>query len=99
MDYKSKRWIRIRRAILARDGYMCQESKRFGKNVPANTVHHIFPADEFPQYAFAEWNLISLSAKVHDEMHDRNSNKLTQKGLDLQRRTARQHQFVNVLNL
>lgn len=96
MDYKSKRWLRIREAILARDGYICQESKRFGKNVSANTVHHIFPADEFPQYAFAEWNLISLAAKVHDEMHDRNSGKLTQKGLDLQRRTARQHPIVEL---
>ena len=87
--YKTQRWKRIRRAVLARDGYRCMESARFGKNVPANTVHHIFPAEDYPAFRWESWNLISLSAAVHDEMHDRNTGKLTEKGLDLMRRTAR----------
>lgn len=87
--YKTKRWERLRRAVLARDGYKCRESARFGKNIPATTVHHIFPADEYPEYRWESWNLISLSASVHDEMHDRTSGKLTDKGKDLMFRTAR----------
>lgn len=75
--------------MLRRDGYMCQESKRYGKQVPATTVHHIFPASQYPEYQWCEWNLISLSARAHDLMHDRATNELTEKGLELQRRVAR----------
>lgn len=87
--YKSKRWQRKRAAILRRDGYVCQISKRYGKMVEATTVHHIFPREDFPEYAFEDWNLISVSDKVHNELHDRNTGKLTEKGLDLMRKTAR----------
>lgn len=87
--YKSKRWKKLRAKVLARDGYQCQESKRYGKAIPANTVHHIFPMSEYPQYRWESWNLISLSADAHNKMHDRNTNALTDAGLDLMRRTAR----------
>lgn len=87
--YKSKRWKKLRTKVLARDGYQCQESKRYGKAVPANTVHHIFPMSAYPQYRWEPWNLISLSTDAHNQMHDRNTNALTDKGLDLMRRTAR----------
>lgn len=86
--YKSKRWQRLRKAILARDGYQCQESKRYGKAVPATTVHHIFPREDYPQYQWEPWNLISLSADVHDQMHNRTTRELTQQGLELLERTA-----------
>ena len=86
--YKSKRWKRLRAAVLARDGYKCAESARYGKNIPANTVHHIFPMSDYPQYRWESWNLISLSQKVHDEMHDRTSGALTDKGRKLMERTA-----------
>ena len=87
--YKTRRWDRLRRAVLARDGYLCQESIRYGKNKLATTVHHIFPRDTYPQYQWEDWNLISLSADVHNEMHDRTTGALTEKGMDLLRRTAR----------
>ena len=32
-------------------------------NEEANTVHHIYPADEYPQYAWCDWNLISVSTE------------------------------------
>ena len=89
--YKSTRWERIRAAALARDGYLCQESKRYGRRVSADTVHHVFPRDEFPQYQWALWNLVSLSAAKHDEMHDRNTNRLTDRGAELLRRVARKN--------
>lgn len=87
--YKSARWLRLREKVLRRDGYMCQVSKRYGKRVQADTVHHIFPRDEYPEYQWMGWNLISLSADVHNQMHDRVTNALTKEGLELMRRTAR----------
>lgn len=91
MDYKSRRWVKLREAVLKRDGYSCQIAKRYGKMIQANTVHHIFPADEFPEYAFKPWNLISLSAEAHNMMHDRTTNELTDTGKDLLKRTARKN--------
>ena len=87
--YKLPRWERTRAAILRRDGYRCRESARFGKRVEANTVHHIFPRDRFPEYQWEPWNLISLAGEVHEKMHDRTTGDLSAKGEELLRRTAR----------
>ena len=87
--YCSLRWRRLREAVLRRDGYMCQESRRFGKRAEATTVHHIFPRDEFPEYQWEPWNLISLAGDVHDQMHDRSGRVLSEKGVALLRRIAR----------
>lgn len=89
--YRSKKWEHKRAKILRRDGYLCQISKRYGKMIPADTVHHIFPRDEFPEYQLSDWNLISLSASVHDTMHDRTSGKLSPAGAELLRRTCRKY--------
>ena len=88
-----KKWERLREFVLARDQYLDQEAKRYGKRMEAQVVHHIFPREYFPQYAFDEWNLISLSNKTHDEMHDRASHLLTAKGFDLMIRTARRQKI------
>ena len=87
--YKTKQWKRTREAVLRRDGYQCQESKRYGKRVAADTVHHIFPLLDYPEYKLEAWNLISLSGPVHDSMHDRATGDLTEVGRDLMERTAR----------
>lgn len=55
----------------------------------ADTVHHIFPRDEFPAFEWMPWNLISLSATAHDRLHDRKTQELTEEGVALLRRTAR----------
>lgn len=86
--YKTRRWELLRAAILKRDGYICQESKRYGRRVSADTVHHVFPRDAFPEYQWEPWNLVSLSAGVHDQMHDRNTGALTDRGVALLRRVA-----------
>lgn len=88
MNYKSKRWKKKREAILRRDGYMCQLSKRYGRHVEATTVHHIFPASKYPEYEWCDWNLISLSSSMHNRMHIRGSDELTEEGLRLMYRTA-----------
>lgn len=72
---------------MRRDGYRCQLSKRYGKSVPADLVHHIYPVDEFPEYAFEPWNLVAVSRASHNKLHDRDSDKLTAEGIALMRRT------------
>lgn len=88
--YKSTRWKKLRERVLRRDGYACQMSRRYGKMIQADTVHHIFPRDEFPAYEWQPWNLISLSASEHDKLHERKTQELTEAGAELLRRTARQ---------
>lgn len=87
--YRLPRWLKLREAILRRDGYMCQLSRRYGKRAEANTVHHIFPRDQFPEYQWEPWNLISLAGDVHDTLHDRATGELTARGAELLRRAAR----------
>lgn len=89
--YETSKWKDKRARILRRDGYQCQLSKRFGRLVPAEVVHHIFPVEEFPEYAFADWNLISISMKWHNRIHDRQTNELTEEGRQLLERTARKN--------
>lgn len=89
--YDSKKWLEKKSRILRRDGYMCQISKRYGKMIPAELVHHIFPLDEFPEYALEDWNLISVSLKVHNTLHDRRTNRLTEEGRQLLERIARRN--------
>ena len=67
---------------------MCQISKRYGKAVPAEVVHHIYPVDEYPEYAYSPWNLISLSRQAHNRLHDRVTGALTEEGILLLRRTV-----------
>ena len=91
MDYKGKRWKRTRAAVLARDNYICQISKRYGRIRQADTVHHILPADEYPAYRYDARNLISLAGDVHDRLHDRTTGRLTAEGMELARRTCRRN--------
>ncbi len=86
--YETRRWELLRESILRRDGYMCQYRKRYGKRVQATQVHHIFPREQFPQYQWQPWNLISLCTEAHNEMHYRKDRRLTPKGIELLRRTA-----------
>lgn len=99
MIYKTKRWEKKREAILRRDNYECQYFKRFGKHVEATVVHHIFPVVDYPEYAFENWNLISLSQKAHNMMHERNSDTLTAVGVELQGRTRRPIEKILVCGL
>lgn len=69
-----------------RDGYLCQEAKRYGKSVPATTVHHIYPVETHPELKWEKWNLVSLSTENHNRMHERRSHKVTALGLEWQRR-------------
>lgn len=85
--YRTRRWAKLRESTLRRDGYLCREAARYGKRVEATTVHHAWPVEEYPEYAWEPWNLISLSQGAHNEMHDRERNRLTDKGESWRRRT------------
>lgn len=89
--YESDKWDQIRSSILRRDKYKCQLSARYGKNREAEAVHHIFPRDEFPEYQYESWNLISVTNKEHNKLHNRDDRSLTEYGAELLRRTARKN--------
>ncbi len=76
--------------MLRRDHYQCQESKRI-KAIPdeAVLVHHILPREVFPEYQWQPWNLISLSQHAHNQMHDRETDQLTESGMKWVIRVAR----------
>lgn len=73
-DYKSTRWKKKRMKILRRDSFLCQECKRYGKHVEAVTVHHIKHAEEFPELAYQDDNLISLCSACHNRQHPEKAN-------------------------
>ena len=75
--YRTRRWRHLRDVILRRDGYVCQASRRYGRRVAADTVHHVFPRETFPEYQWESWNLVSLCRAEHDALHDRNTGSLT----------------------
>lgn len=89
--YKDPRWEAKRQSILRRDRYMCQLSARYGKHNQAEIVHHVFPLLEFPEYAFQDWNLISITRKEHNKLHDRDTEELTEYGRQLLVRIARKN--------
>lgn len=89
--YNTPRWTEKHDKILRRDKYLCQESKRFGKKVGAAVVHHIFPREQYPEFEWCDWNLISLSLAEHNKMHKKETNELTAKGLELLERTKRKY--------
>lgn len=83
--YHAGRWRRLRDKILRRDKYRCQYSLRYGKSVDAVIVHHIWPVEDYPEYAWCPWNLISLSASAHRAMHN-DDGSLSPLGDSLRRR-------------
>ena len=89
-DYsrKNKRWWRLRDRALRRAKHRCQEAARYGIQREAEVVHHIWPAEDYPEFAYCLWNLVSLTAENHNRMHDRVTRQLTPLGLSWKRRTV-----------
>lgn len=87
MDYGTAKWKKKRSRILRIDGYKDAVAGRYGRVIAADTVHHIFPADKYPEYAWEDWNLISVSTATHNKLHKRGSRELSAEGLRLMRRT------------
>ena len=86
-NYYGNRWKRKRIHILRLDGYVCQIAKRYGRTEEAVVFHHICPADKYPEWAWKDWNLISVSMATHNKLENRKTGELTDLGIELQRRT------------
>lgn len=84
--YRKRKWLKKRNRILKRDNYECQLSKRYGKSIDAEVVHHIYPLEDYPGIAYEDWNLISLSNTMHNKVHDRKNNKIIGEGKNLQKK-------------
>lgn len=67
--YNSKRWKMKRQYILHRDGYLCQECRKYGKNTEAKIVHHIKEVEDHPELALINSNLVSVCASCHNKIH------------------------------
>lgn len=82
------RWERLRLRAFRRDGFRCRECARYGRHVPAERAHHAWPREDWPEYEWELWNLVSLCAGCHDRMHDRHMRQLTELGEYWRRRTV-----------
>ena len=51
MNYGGQKWKRKREHILKLDGYKDRVAARYGRTVEATIVHHIDPAELYPEYA------------------------------------------------
>ena len=86
-DYYGSKWKAKRKKILRKDGYKCQIARMYGWTEDAVVVHHIYPADSYPEYAWCDWNLISVSLASHNKLENRKTGELTELGKQLMRRT------------
>lgn len=86
-DYYGQKWKNKRKRILRLDGYVDQIEKRYGRAKEATVVHHIYPADEYPEYAWCDWNLISVSLATHNRLENRQTGELLPLGMELKKRT------------
>lgn len=84
-NYYGTKWKKKRKKILRMDGYRCRVSGMYGRSEEAKVVHHIYPADEYPQWAWKDWNLISVSMATHNKLENRKTRELTEEGLMLQK--------------
>ena len=75
----TSRWKRLRNFVMARDGYRCQESLRFGKSVPAEMVHHIYPVREYPELEFVSWNTIKCTTELRMKLQKKEKNGKNEK--------------------
>ena len=84
------KWKKKREKILRKDGYKCVVAGWFGRTEEASIVHHIYPAELYPEYAFCDWNLISVSMATHNKLENRNTRELTKLGEWLKEKTVPQ---------
>lgn len=69
---KHKRW---REKVLRRAKYLCEECKRYGKNVPATHAHHKKPVEEYPELAYDVDNGEALCGPCHNKAHPEKGGK------------------------
>jgi hypothetical protein len=83
---------------------MDQLELRHGRRVQAEVIHHILPREQFPEYQYSAWNLISLTRDNHELLHNRIGGGLSQLGRNLMTETAAKrgiklHRLILVIGL
>lgn len=69
--YHTQRWKDTRAYVISQyDGADLYELYNSGRLVPADTVHHIEPTSERPDLFFDVGNMIPVSRRSHDSIHD-----------------------------
>ena len=87
--YNTKAWIEKRKHILRRDKWLDQYLLiNKGIKREANIVHHILPREDYPEYQFKDWNLISVNEATHKRLHEKYTGRLSNEGERLARITA-----------
>lgn len=85
--YQTARWRAKAEHIKRMDGYRdAYVWRRYRRSVPAKVVHHIYPRRDYPQWAWADWNLISVSIETHKLLE--NNGTLTAAGVALMEQTT-----------
>ena len=82
--YGNNKWIVKRKKILKRDGYECQNCRRYYKTKEAKVVHHIYFYDDYAELGLMNWNLVSLCNGCHNKMHNRVTDEATRLGKEYQ---------------
>lgn len=73
--YQTIAWKLLRSQALARDYYLCQRCLKKKILTNAREVHHIKPIADYPEYALALSNLVSLCTACHNKWEKRNKKK------------------------
>lgn len=84
--YGSIKWKKKRNKILRLDNYKCVVAGWYGRTESATIVHHIYPAERYPEWAWEDWNLISVSMSTHNKLENRKTGELTDLGFWLQKK-------------
>lgn len=82
--YGNKKWTVKRAKILKRDGYECQNCRRYFRSKEAKVVHHIYFYEDYAELGLMNWNLVSLCDGCHNKMHNRLTNEATKLGKEYQ---------------
>ena len=82
--YGNNKWIVKRKKILKRDGYECQNCRRYFRSKEAKVVHHIYFYEDYAELGLVNWNLVSLCDGCHNKMHNRLTNEPTNLGKEYQ---------------
>jgi 5-methylcytosine-specific restriction protein A len=77
--YSSKKWRKKRQYILHRDGFICQECRKYGRNIEARIVHHIIEVEEEPALKMSNNNLVSVCYSCHNKLHPEKGGHLIRK--------------------
>lgn len=91
MNYKSKKWERVRNLALRNAGYVCEECRRYGKDTYQHLhAHHVNPAKDHPSLAYDIRNIYICCRNHHNKFEDRVTGVLTDEGEKLRKRINRQ---------